>query len=95
MYELKDFIERIIAAKNGKQGYQQNVLHVIPVELSKQIPYSKSDGSESGSKGSEPRYFLRIDKQKLPNVKDFGKVHVSHNSVKNSVDSSDTFSFLG
>lgn len=77
LFELKDFIELIISAKNGKHSQQQKPLHVIPVELSKQIPFSKSDNSESGVKSSEPRYFLRIDKQKLPNAKDFGKVPTS------------------
>jgi hypothetical protein len=70
---MKDFIELVISTKNGKQPQQRNT-HVIPVELSKQIPYTKSDSGEGGAKSSETRYFLRIDKQKLSNVKDFGKV---------------------
>ena len=75
---MKEFIELVIGTKNGKQPLQRSA-HVIPVELSKQVPYAKSDGGESGAKSSETRYFLRIDKQKLPNVKDFGKVRISSN----------------
>jgi hypothetical protein len=70
---LKDFVELVIGIKNGKQPQQRNSL-VIPVELSKQIPYAKSDSGDGAAKSSETRYFLRIDKQKLPNAKDFGKV---------------------
>jgi hypothetical protein len=76
---LKEFIELVIGTKNGKQPLQRSGAHVIPVELSKQVPYAKSDSGESGAKSGETRYFLRIDKQKLPNVKDFGKVRISSN----------------
>lgn len=73
---MKEFIEVIIETKNGKPLQPKKVLNVIPVELSKQSSHSKSD-NENGARSSEPRYFLRIDKQKLPNVKDFGKVRIS------------------
>ena len=74
LYELKDFIEFIIGTRSGTPPRQQKPPQVIPVELSKQIPYSKSGGGEAAAKSSDPRYFLRIDKQKLSNAKDFGKV---------------------
>ena len=68
-------MELIIDAKSGKQPRQQKALQVIPVELSKQMPYlSKADSGETAVRSGQPRYFLRIDKQKLANAKDFGKV---------------------